>query len=123
MRNIFIIYWIWFTTVILIISNIDTCPVWVSKSLLACTMLSYAFVCVAPLFALIYPHTIKPHKSDPKYLNLCLWSAIIRSIIWCAAFIGITDHILVLSINVFCIAIYALIEKHFKRIENDYFKY
>jgi len=50
-------------------------------------------------------------------------AGIIRILVWSAVVWGLRNNTVIWGINIFVMGIVALGEKHFKRIENDYFKY
>jgi len=122
MRKIFTIYWAWFVVTLLIMINVSNVPFWVIKLVMASSILSFCFICIAPIFVIIHPTIIKSHKTDPQFLNLCLFTGIIRAFVWFFIFMGLDNHILVLAINSFCILMYAFVENKTKRISDEYFK-
>src|SRR5215217_267915 len=122
MRIVFFAYWLSYSAIIFI-SEFLTLPLWVSKLITTFMFYNLGFVLVAPLFLIVYPSTIKSHRTDPVFLNLCLMAGIIRILVWSAVVWGLRNNTVIWGINIFVMGIVALGEKHFKRIENDYFKY
>ena len=122
MRVVFFAYWLSYSALVLA-SECFTLPMWVAKLITTFLFYNLGFVAIAPLFLIIYPSTIKSHRSDPTFLNLCLMSAIIRILVWSAVVWGLRNNGVVWGINIFVMGIVAIGEKHFKKIENEYFKY
>lgn len=94
-----------------------------SKVLMALSIINTAFPLAAPLIILITPGLVKPHTTDSKYMNFCLYAGLFRFLFWTCAIIGLRDHMIVLFLNAFGISIFALSESKFTRISNEYFKY
>ena len=94
-----------------------------AKLLMAVSILNTAFPLAAPLIVIITPGLLKPRKSDSKYMNFCLYAGVFRFFFWSCALFGLRDHMVVLFLNAFGLAIFALLESKFDRISNEYFKY
>jgi len=94
-----------------------------SKILASFSILVLGFISIMPLMVIIYPKIIKSNRYDSKYMNFCLIAAILRFLFWAINIIGVRDHMILLILNAFGLAIFALIQSNFKRISSEYFKY
>lgn len=122
MRAVFFVYWIWYSIMVYIMEY-TVLPMWGSKLAVSIMFYNLGFVLIAPVLILVYPSFIKSHRSDPTFLSLCLMAGIIRIIVWSFVVWGVRNNVVVLGINIFAMGIVALGEKHFKKIDNQYFKY
>lgn len=96
----------------------------VAQSLYALSTLIMGLVLLAPIAIMISPRLIKSHKSDPKYMNLCLVAGLFRIIFLACGPFGLRDHMTILFLNGFGLMIYTfLVERHIDKISNEYFKY
>lgn len=121
MRFIFIFYWVWYlASMLLLMSNVTLDLFWARIFAVSMHFNMY-FVCIAPIYNLIYSRA--SHKSDQKFLNACLFSALIRAIIWCFALYGLTDHKQILLLNGFGMFVFILIERKLKKISAEYFNH
>lgn len=93
------------------------------KLLFSLSILIMGIPVLAPIVIMISPSLIKPHKSDPKFMNYCFVAGMFRIIFWACGPFGLRDHMTILFLNVFGLAIFAMLEGQFKRISNEYFKY
>lgn len=121
MRLIFFIYWLWYLASMLLLISDITFNLFFARIFALSMHLNLYFICVAPVYNLIYSN--KGHKSDQRFLNACLFSAIVRTVIWCFALYGLTDHKLILALNAFGMFVFVLIEKKLKQISGEYFNY
>jgi len=122
MRVVFFAYWIWYTLMVVVCEYV-TLPVLGGKIVTMLMFYNLGFILASPLFFIIYPSVIKSHRSDPVFLNLCLMAGIIRIIVWSFLVWGLRNTIVVWGINIFAMGIVAIGEKHFKKIDNQYFRY
>lgn len=119
MRTIFFTYWSWYIiTLVMLISDVSM-PLGVAKMIGVSTFLNFAYVAFAPIYYLIYSD--KSHRSDQKYLNACLYSGVIRTVIWCFAFYGLKDHSYILAINGLGMFVFILMERKLRKIDSSYF--
>lgn len=95
----------------------------VAQLLFSISIVIMAMPLLGPIAIMISPRLIKPHRSDPKYLNYCFVAGLFRIIFWACGPFGLRDHAVILILNAFGILIYAIIENRFKRISKEYFKY
>lgn len=102
-------------------SNFES--IFLSKTFVVLSILNWGFVLAAPIYVIKRGGFIKPHKTDPKYMNYCYYAGIVRMVIWCASIYGLRDHIATLALNLLGILIICFFEKDNKRISNEYFKY
>lgn len=123
MRNIFLIYWLWFVATIVFMNYATDISPMLAKTAVCLSVLNFSFVCLAPVYILIHSDVVKSNRSDSKYLNYCLYAGLIRSFIWSVSILGIRDHLIILALNAFGMAVIALTEGKFKRISNEYFKF
>lgn len=121
MKSIFFIYWIWYLSYLFISMSDFVFDMIIIRILGMNSFLTFAFVCIAPLYYIIYHN--KGNKSDQKYLNACLHCSLIRLVVWCFAYYGMTDNKIILAINCFGMFVFILIESKLKQIDKSYFNY
>lgn len=124
MKKIFLIYWVFYSLLVLAYGNSDSFPLWFKTSLGAFFWLNLVFVLSAPLIAIIYGLG-KPSKSDPKFLSMCLYAGMIRGFVCTFAYFGMTSQIYIWCISILGFIVYILLDRifEFKDIHIDYFKY
>lgn len=119
MKRIFLIYWCWYVvTLIILIAGISM-PIELSKLIGVSMIFNFAFIGFAPLYNLIYSK--RTYRSDQRFLNACLYSGVIRTVIWAFGFFGLHDHLYILAINCFGMLVFILIESKLKQIDKSYF--
>jgi len=120
MKNIFFIYWIWYVLTLAILIIGIPMRLELSKLIGVSMILNFAFIGFSPLYNLIYGK--KTYKSDQRFLNACLYSGIIRTVIWAFGFYGLHDHLYILAINGFGMFVFILMESKLKQIDKSYFQ-
>lgn len=124
MKRIFIIYCIWYILLAFLMKYGEFDSLFISRSLGAIAILNTGFIVLFPIAVIINPSIIKSNRTDQKYMNYCFAAGLFRIIFWAVSIYGLRDHTILLSLNASGILLYALIiEKHTKRISNEYFKY
>lgn len=123
MRIIFYTYCFLYVLVSLLMQYCVFESIMYSKLLVAFSVLVMGMVCLAPIIVVINTSLIKSNRHDSKYMNYCLAAGVLRFFFWAVSIIGIRDHITLLFLNAFGLAIFALLESRFKRISNEYFKH
>lgn len=121
MRKIFFIYWIWYVASLIILISGISMELFYARIFGLSMFINYSFIAIAPIFSLIYQN--KSHRSDQRFLNACVYSLIIRTVIWCFSYYGINDYKAVLCLNAFGMFVFILIERKLKQISGEYFNY
>jgi len=123
MKGLFFSYSFLYLAIALIMSFSQVTPMQ-SKLLFCLAILIMGLVLIAPLLVIMYPKLIKPHKSDPVYMNYCLATGIFRIVFLSLGVFGLRDHLTLLMLNSTCVLLYVLfIDRFIKKTPLDYFKY